>query len=93
MRKALRNALRNAALAATPPGELTLLADVDLLLPMHHKDAPFVPSLLLSIEKNVPCYNSLVVVVPPESRHVLAGLFPSGTKLFVVPEPLPKQFG
>mmetsp|Transcript_9015 Transcript_9015/g.28625 ORF Transcript_9015/g.28625 Transcript_9015/m.28625 type:complete len:267 (-) Transcript_9015:104-904(-) len=60
---------------------------------MHHKDAPSVPSLLLSIEKNVPCYNSLVVVVPPESRHVLAGLFPSGTKLFVVPEPLPKQFG
>ena len=69
------------------------IADLDLLLPIHHKDAPFAAALFKSIELHLPCFHDLILVVPPESRFILHAVAPPGAKLYVVPDPLPPRFG
>lgn len=69
------------------------LADLDLLLPLHHKDAPLASSLFFSLERSMPCYHELIVVVPPESEFSVSAAVPSYAKVVVVPDSLPKEFG
>ena len=73
--------------------ENCILKNTDLLLPLHSKDFPFFASMLKSVETYLPCFKDLVVIVPPESADEVGAVVPSWAKIYVVPEPLPEQFG
>lgn len=67
--------------------------NLDLFLPMHHKDAVFASVLFKSIETNNVCFRKCIVVVPPESKHVLSAVVPPWADIYVTPDPMPENFG